>query len=144
MVGYKKAVIALSLHKESDEAVLAKALWLIEGGIECHLIHATEYMVSYEAAFGMRGGADTEELLRQEAESYLQRLAEQHGLGDRLRAVLLGPTSASVVDYAAQQGADLIVVGNHPQHGLKLLQGSTANGVLHRAPCDVLALHLPE
>ena len=43
---------------------------------------------------------------------------------------------------AALEACDLIVVGSHGRHGLALLLGSTANDVLHGAPCDVLAVHL--
>jgi len=34
------------------------------------------------------------------------------------------------------------VVGSHGRHGLALLLGSTANGVLHGASCDVLAVRV--
>ena len=34
------------------------------------------------------------------------------------------------------------MVGSHGRHGLALLLGSTANDVLHGAPCDVLAVRL--
>jgi len=43
---------------------------------------------------------------------------------------------------ADEQGADLIIVGSHGRHGLALLLGSTANGVLHGAACDVLAVRV--
>ena len=42
---------------------------------------------------------------------------------------------------ASTIGADLIV-GSHGRHGLALLLGSTANGVLQGAPCDVLAIRV--
>ena len=45
-------------------------------------------------------------------------------------------------DQAKEQTCDLIVVGSHGRHGLALLLGSTANDVLHGAPCDVLAVRL--
>ncbi len=38
--------------------------------------------------------------------------------------------------------ADLIVLGTHGRHGLGLILGSTANGVLHGASCDVLAVRI--
>ena len=41
-----------------------------------------------------------------------------------------------------EAGADIIVVGSHGRHGLALLLGSTANGVLHGASCDVLAVRV--
>ncbi len=43
---------------------------------------------------------------------------------------------------AKEHDCDLIVVGSHGRHGLALLLGSTANDVLHGAPCDVLAVSL--
>ena len=43
---------------------------------------------------------------------------------------------------AEEQSCDLIVVGSHGRHGLALLLGSTANDVLHGAPCDVIAVRL--
>ena len=43
---------------------------------------------------------------------------------------------------AEELGTDLIVVGSHGRHGLALLMGSTANGVLHGANCDVLAVRV--
>ena len=38
--------------------------------------------------------------------------------------------------------ADVIVVGSHGRHGIALLLGSTANGVLHGATTDVLAVRV--
>jgi universal stress protein A len=38
----------------------------------------------------------------------------------------------------------LIVVGSHGRHGVRLLLGSTANGILHHAKCDVLAVRIKE
>jgi universal stress protein A len=35
---------------------------------------------------------------------------------------------------------DLIVVGSHARWGLALLLGSTTDGVMHGADCDVLAV----
>ncbi|MEK6596308.1 MAG: universal stress protein, partial [Pseudomonadota bacterium] len=43
---------------------------------------------------------------------------------------------------AAQERIDLIVVGSHGRHGLAVLMGSTAKGVLYQTGCDVLAVHL--
>jgi universal stress protein A len=49
-----------------------------------------------------------------------------------------------IVRVAEEESADLIIVGSHGRHGLALLLGSTANNVLHHAPCDVMAVRLPD
>ena len=51
-------------------------------------------------------------------------------------------TKEGILDAAREHGVDLIVVGSHGRHGLALLLGSTANAVLHGAPCDVLAVRI--
>jgi universal stress protein A len=43
---------------------------------------------------------------------------------------------------AEELGVDLIVMGTHGRHGLGLLLGSTATGVLHGCPCDVLTVRI--
>lgn len=53
-----------------------------------------------------------------------------------------GQPRQEIHHLAKEQGCDIIVVGSHGRHGLALLLGSTANDVLHGAPCDVLAVRL--
>ena len=53
-----------------------------------------------------------------------------------------GQPRQEIHHLAKEHECDLIVVGSHGRHGLALLLGSTANDVLHGAPCDVLAVHL--
>ena len=43
---------------------------------------------------------------------------------------------------ANEKGIDLIVVGSNGRHGFQLLLGSVSTGVLHGAPCDVLAVRV--
>ena len=38
---------------------------------------------------------------------------------------------------------DRIVIGSHERHGLSILVNLTEDTVLHNAPCDVLAVRLP-
>jgi universal stress protein A len=56
--------------------------------------------------------------------------------------VSIGAPATEVVETAKRVGADLIVIGSHGKHGLGLLLGSTANGVLHQAHCDVLTVRI--
>ena len=54
----------------------------------------------------------------------------------------VGTPKRKIVDIAEDDHVDLIVLGSHGRHGLQLLLGSTASGVLHSAKCDVLAVRV--
>ncbi|HXH03827.1 MAG TPA: universal stress protein [Candidatus Competibacteraceae bacterium] len=85
-----------------------------------------------------------DESMMKEARQALERLAEKLGVADaERRAVSAVSTKEGIINTAKEIGADLIVVGSHGRHGLALLLGSTANAVLHAAPCDVLAVRIP-
>ena len=56
----------------------------------------------------------------------------------------MGSPKTEIVRVANENKVDLIIVGSHGRHGLALLLGSTANGVLHHATCDVLAVRLQD
>ncbi len=79
-----------------------------------------------------------------EAEQGLEALAEDLGVPDADRKVVVaGSVGAQIRHIAEQMGADVIVVGSHGRHGLSLLLGgSTPNDVLHGATCDVLAVYI--
>lgn len=78
------------------------------------------------------------------AHDALTALARQAGLEGAAQEVIVSrATRTAILDTARARAVDLIVVGSHGRHGLALLLGSTANAVLHGAPCDVLAVRLP-
>ena len=56
--------------------------------------------------------------------------------------LIFGRPEAEIHRVAEEQNVDVIVVGSHGRHGLALLLGSTANGVLHGATTDVLAVRV--
>ena len=55
--------------------------------------------------------------------------------------VMAGPPAASIIDYATEIGADLVVVGNRRVQGLNRLLGSVAVEILRHAPCSVYVAH---
>jgi nucleotide-binding universal stress UspA family protein len=51
----------------------------------------------------------------------------------------------TIVQYAKESGADLILIGTHGRGGVAhLLMGSVAERVVRLAPCPVLTVHHPE
>jgi nucleotide-binding universal stress UspA family protein len=56
-------------------------------------------------------------------------------------AVLHGHPHEVIVDYAAEHGVDLVVMGTHGRHGVqRLLLGSVTQRVVRRSPVPVLTV----
>jgi universal stress protein A len=107
---------------------VVKPLTHVYGGLD---------MVSYTQA-SLNFEKEAEAQSRKQAEEFAAKIdvppANVH--------VGIGAPANQIVDTAAANDADLIVVGSHGKHGLGLLLGSTANGVLHQAECDVLTVRI--
>ncbi|MDE2092133.1 MAG: universal stress protein [Gammaproteobacteria bacterium] len=85
---------------------------------------------------------DLESELVQGARQRLNVLCDSLGLKEVPRRVEVGNIKAEILRVAAEEQADLLVLGSHGRHGLALLLGSTEKSLLHKAPCDVLAVRL--
>ncbi|MDX4009479.1 universal stress protein [Pseudomonas aeruginosa] len=107
------------------------------------VVHVVEPMAM---AFGGDVPMDLSMLQQQQFDQARERLdafaVRYPDLGSEQRHLVYGQPRQEIHRLAAEQACDLIVVGSHGRHGLALLLGSTANDVLHGAPCDVLAVHL--
>ncbi len=75
-----------------------------------------------------------------EANDYLQGLCNRYGGS---YALLEGHAATVLHEHAESGGHDLLVLGSHGRHGLKLILGSTANAVLHGTNQHVLAVRIP-
>ncbi|KAA0983600.1 universal stress protein [Pseudomonas sp. ANT_J12] len=67
-------------------------------------------------------------------------LAERHGVPPDRRHFIEGAPLSGICDFAMEHGTDVIVMGTVQHSGLKKLLGTTAEQLLHRAPCSVLAI----
>ncbi len=83
-----------------------------------------------------------QEQIQETARSHLSEFAQSLSIPEDDQHLIFGRPETEIHTLANEIGADLIVVGSHGRHGLALLLGSTANGVLHGAPCDVLAVRV--
>jgi universal stress protein A len=139
---YQKMLVAIDLTEETPH-VLDKAIEISKAhGSEVVLIHVVE-PVGY--AYGGDIPMDLTELqdqLDKAATEKLHGYGEKHGIKPGNQLVLVGRPESEIHRLAEELGADLIVVGSHGRKGFQLLLGSTANGVLHGAVCDVLAVRI--
>ena len=82
--------------------------------------------------------------MEQQAQGRLRSFCQQLELSTDHAHVLIGQPAQEMHHFAKENDVDLTVVGSHGRHGLALVFGSTANGVLHGAVCDVLAVRIKE
>lgn len=140
MADYTRILVAIDLS--DDTALVAERAKAVSNGAELHFIHVIEPLsFAYGGDIPMDFSGIQDEI-QQQATQQLQRFAESHGIDADHQHIVLGRPEVEIHAKAEELGADLIVVGSHGRYGLALLMGSTANGVLHGASCDVLAVRV--
>ena len=85
-----------------------------------------------------------QEDIQNQAEQQIAEIAKRLNIPSAQQHITMGRPETEIHHLAANISADVIVIGSHGRHGLALLLGSTANGVLHGASCDVLAVRVGE
>lgn len=140
VVGYDSSDTARLAVVEA--AVLARAT-----GAELHIVNVVE---DFDFRQDMVTGAEHESALERAVavtDEMLATPAERDGLAEAVdgvfthNKVLAGPPAGSIIEYAAEIGADLVVVGNRRVQGLERLLGSVAIEILRHAPCSVYVAH---
>jgi universal stress protein A len=72
-------------------------------------------------------------------EQRLEKFVGKIGLSDLTQTeVLTGSPKYEITTWAEEHDADLIVMGSHGHRRMFAMLGSTTDGVIHRAGCDVL------
>ena len=140
MNGYKNILAGIDLSDEATQ-VLDRAVQIAKlDGATVSLVHVIEPLsYAYGGDLPLDFSGIQQEIQRQ-AQARMEALGKQYNIPEANRHVLTGRPEREIHRLAQQLNADLAVVGTHGRHGLALLLGSTANGVLHGTPCDVLAV----
>ncbi len=142
---YKHLLLSVELDSPCDELPVVRGKQLAqEFGAKLTLVHAVEHMSSYGAAYGVAAGADIEEMLIDNAKEAMTKLGKKMGVDSEHQVIKVGPAKVIILEEAERLKVDLIVIGSHGRHGIRLLLGSTANAVLHGAKCDVLAVRIKD
>jgi universal stress protein A len=142
MSEYKKILVAIDLSEDSTAVVMRGRAIADQNHAQLHLIHVIEPLsFAYGGDIPMDFSGIQEEI-HQQATQQLRRFAESNKIDLAHQHLVLGKPEVEIHATAKELGTDLIVVGSHGRHGLALLMGSTANGVMHGAHCDVLAVRV--
>ena len=145
MTDYNNILVAVDFS-EASEAVINRAKDIAQrNNTHLTLIHVVEYLppidIAYEPVLSSTWTIDEQELLEQ-AKSSLDKFCDKHGIAGEKHVTVIGTPKLEISQYAQANQCDLIIMGSHGRHGISLLLGSTASGVLHAMPCDVLAVKL--
>jgi universal stress protein A len=143
MANYKHILLAVDFSEHGND-VTSKAKELAElNQAQLSVVHVLENLPITDAMYGpIPFDVDFTESLLEEAKNRLAEAAEKLGVPADRQWLEMGSPKLEVVRVADENQVDLIIIGSHGRHGLGLLLGSTANGVLHHAHCDVLAVRL--
>jgi universal stress protein A len=141
---YKHILAAIDFSEESSE-VITRAKALCETCKSAfsvlHVIEPLSFAYGGDIPMDFSG---IQEEIHKQAQLQMRNVCDPLGIPEEHRHLVVGRPVSEIHHIAEEMGADLIVVGSHGRHGLSLLMGSTANGVLHGSRCDVLAVRVDE
>lgn len=142
---YNRVLMALDFHGDNAEIIEKGTALAKSNDADLYLIHVNEPLTVAYAADGMTWTdqvVSLEASIRKESEKKMKQLADKLKVDEDRCFIREGKPSSEIHHVVEEHDIDLIVMGTHGKSGFKLLLGSTANSVLHGAPCDVLAVRV--
>ena len=137
-------LVACDLSAVADQLYHCAAAFARSFDTSLHFAHTVETPVGEDRDASAAGPyTEVQQALKDHLhERLINRLPEAIRRGSRFKAVVLqGNPADSLMDYAAVNAVDLIIVGVRPRQGLqKLLIGSTTETMLRHASCEVLTV----
>tara|TARA_B100001105_G_C22354260_1_gene427212 strand:+ start:149 stop:586 length:438 start_codon:yes stop_codon:yes gene_type:complete len=136
--------ILIAVDLTEDARNVAKKACALRTVFDCKL-SCTHVIEPLSLAYGGDVPMDLstiQDQIQDTAKSQLQEFATGLNIPRENQYLVFGRPETEIHSLASEINVDLIVVGSHGRHGLALLLGSTANGVLHGSPCDVLAVRV--
>ena len=145
-MAYKKIIVAVDLTDEAQQVLEQAKETATQNGGELSLLTVVKPINQVYGGFDVAAMSSDAALIEQDAVKQAEERLAEHAKAAGVPAdrtyVGRGSPAFEIRQMAEQIGADLIVIGTHGRHGLGLLLGSTATGVLHGAPCDVLTVRV--
>lgn len=145
-MAYTHVLAAVDLSEEADQVLKEAKQIADDHGAKLSLISVVKPLTQVYGGLDMaaytQASVNFEREAQAQAVEHLKKLGKTLGVAATNVHAVIGAPAPQIVDTAKDVGADLIVVGSHGKHGLGLLLGSTANGVLHHAECDVLTVRI--
>jgi len=145
MSNYTHILVAVDFSNSSEQVVNKARDMAQSNNARLSLLHIVEYLPPidsiYEPVLANTWVIDENALLTQAKES-LKNFCTKQNLSTAQQHVVLGTPKYEISQFVKDQQCDLVVMGSHGRHGINILLGSTTNAVLHKMPCDILAVKI--
>ena len=137
---YKNILVAADLGATTETIIRRAAALARQDDAVLHVLHVIEPLaITYGGDIPMDFSAIQDEILGQ-AREQLDQLCDTLAVTKDYRHLVTGRPESEIPTQAKTLASDLIVLGSHARWGWALLLGSTTDGVMHGADCDVLAV----
>ena len=145
MAVYSRILLAVDFTPVTD-TVTRQAMELCHAfKAQLSLVHVVEFtQVDVYNDLVLPQELEIDQELMKQSKQRLEVLAEKLGIDKSECFVRQGSTRREILRLAKELNTNLIVIGSHGREGIQRLLGSTANAVLHGAPCDVLAVRIKD
>lgn len=146
MSAYRHILVAIDFGPDNIQVIERATALAQSNETQLSLIHVVEFLhIDLANELVLPQDMELEAQLVTTAHKKLAEMAQGIRLTNPIgQWVEMGSTKQEILRIAEEQEIDLIVIGSHSRHGLSRLLGSTANAILHGAPCDVLSVRIRE
>jgi universal stress protein A len=146
MEPYKHILLAVDFFEQGETVINRAKELAYRYQATLSIIHVVDSLPITDAGYGadIPFNLDLTAELMESAKKTLAELAQKLAVNEEGQWLEMGSPKTEIIRVATENNVDLIIVGSHGRHGLALLLGSTANSILHHAPCDVLAVRLQD
>ena len=127
----------------NDQIVNAAVKLAEQCNAQVELLHAFDWTAVYASDMGIGAlplATGLYETLGRAQQEVFESLAERHGVAPQLRHFIEGAPVNNICTFANDHQIDVIVMGTTAHRGLDKRLGTTAELLLQRAPCSVLAI----
>jgi universal stress protein A len=142
MAVYKKLLVLLDLSRDSEQVAVTARDLAAYSNAAIVALHVVEFVPAEPMGESLIPSVEIEQELIERSKQQIGELVARLNFTRASWRVEAGNTKAEILRVAAEEGADLIVLGSRERHGLAILVNFTEDTVLHAAHCDVLAVRL--
>ena len=139
---YRRILALLDLSDASAQVLQAAQELATGTTAEVVALHIVEFLPVEPLGETLLPSVQIQADLAASARERLTTLIRSAGVANCRGRVEVGNTKAQILRVAAEEAADLLVLGSRERHGLAILVNFTEDTLLHASHCDVLAIRL--